>query len=381
MWLFLNVLSGCGTEPTLSGDTAKDALHKPIGHVVSTAFGPNGRLWRLIPTKNFVFVDYSSDKGTTFSEPVAVNPNAQKIRARPEDRPSIEVDGQGRIFVIYFADAKLPWTTFFSHSSDGGRTFTPPQPASEKSETAAHYQDVLNIGPDEKIYVFWHDERGGGKENIALYYKVSYAAALDDHPDRKIMESVCDCCRSAVDFDSDGLPVLFKRMVYPGSTRDHGIVKMTADGTWTSWRVTHDDWRIEACPEHGPALSISDNKRYHITWFTNGSKRKGLFYAHSDDQGRNFTPPMQFGDFNRLASHADVFSLGDRVTLVWKEFDGETTRILGIHSGDQGQSWTTPKDLAATKGGSDHPLLIRDQETAYLSWNTQDDGYQLVPIR
>ena len=39
------------------------------------------------------------------------------------------------------------------------------------------------------------------------------------------------------------------------------------------------------CPNHGPSLAISAEGTYHVTWFTDGLARKGLFYTRSTDSG------------------------------------------------------------------------------------------------
>jgi len=352
-----------------------------VSEVVAAAFAPNGRLWRLTPTAEYIYVDFSDDRGATFSKPVAVNSKPQRIKAQPEDRPALAVDRNGRVFVIYFADGPQPWTTYFSVSTDGGNQFSRPVTVSDHADTAKHYQDLLAVGPDGRIYIFWHDERDkAATGEVSLYYTMSSQPTGGQFPNHKAIESVCDCCRTALDFDPSGAPVLLKRMVYPGSIRDHGLLTLTAAGSWTSRRVTDDDWRIDACPEHGPSLSIADDGRYHIAWFTQGSRRQGLFYAHSDDGGNHFSQPMSFGDIKALAGHASVLSLSRRVLLVWKEFDGKKTRIRMIQSSDGGDSWTSPRTLAESASASDHPFLLDDGETVFLSWNSKDHGYRLLPI-
>ncbi len=109
---------------------------------------------------------------------------------------------------------------------------------------------------------------------------------------RKLSGTVCECCRIAASFDNDGLPVLLARLIYPGDIRDHGLIRLRVNGEVPlSWRVTFDQWELKGCPEHGPAISISNDDRYHIAWFTQGSVRQGLFYAYSIDRGQHFSNP------------------------------------------------------------------------------------------
>jgi hypothetical protein len=145
--------------------------------------------------------------------------------------------------------------------------------------------------------------------------------------------------------------------------------------------VTYDEWQLEACPEHGPALSIDDGGRHHIIWFTQGRQRQGLFYAYSDDQGKHFSEPVALGDKTGLPGHGDVLALGAQVALVWKEFDGENTHIMAMQSQDKGTHWSSPSAIASSGSASDHPFLITDGKSIFLSWNSQDHGYRLIPVK
>src|SRR6476619_6528943 len=70
-----------------------DYKHYPHGGglVVGAAFGPDGRLWRVVPEKWHVYVDYSTDLGKTFSAPARINPEKQRIKVSGDNRPGIAV--------------------------------------------------------------------------------------------------------------------------------------------------------------------------------------------------------------------------------------------------------------------------------------------------
>ena len=356
-----------------------------VGPAVSATFGPDGRLWRLVPTKNFVEVDFSADLGKSFSEPVRVNPRKQKIRANSEDRPGIAVTADGRIYVLYFVDAKTLWTTLISYSDDG-RNFATPIKTSDYADRAKHYQDRLYIDAAGNLQVFWIDERDGATRSGpggALYFGGLRAGTWGNLPNRKLFEPMCECCRMALDTNRDGKTILLGRMVFEDRIRDLGLLRIdtgAAGSASNPVRVTDDNWEINACPEHGPALSIDAGDRYHIAWFTLGSQRRGLFYAYSDSDGPIGSAPLQLGDSNALPGHADVLVDQDRVALVWREFDGERTSVIGMISTDRGLSWPTAKKLASTESAADYPFLLTDGGKFYVSWFAEDSGYQLIQV-
>ncbi|NOT11276.1 MAG: exo-alpha-sialidase [Methylococcaceae bacterium] len=353
----------------------------------ASAFGPDGRLWRLVPSQTFVSVDYSPDYGKTFSQPIRINRQAHPINLWDENPPTISVDQNGRVYVLYFADDKQANTSFFSQADDGIH-FSEPVKVSTNADSNYQYQAEMLVGKQNAIHFLWHDMRDGdeykkqGGGDLSIYYTaINPADRKKTLPEHRIAKNICSCCRSAMASDADGNPVILARFVYPDNIRDHGLLKLSAAGKPEEpWRVTFDDWKIEGCPTHGPALSIGENGRYHMTWFTLGDIRKGLFYAWSDDKGKTFSKPLQIGNSDKLSGRSDILALGKQVALTWKAFDGSKTRIEVMHSKDGGLHWSQPKSVAESESQSQHPALISDGKRIYMSWNSLDTGYRLIPI-
>jgi hypothetical protein len=67
-------------------------------------------------------------------------------------------------------------------------------------------------------------------------------------------------------------------------------------------------------------------------------------------------------------------------SCIWKEFDGERTTVEVMTSSDGGETWSPRRSIAETRGASDHPLLVSNAKTVFLSWLTQAEGYRLVPL-
>jgi hypothetical protein len=178
--------------------------------------------------------------------------------------------------------------------------------------------------------------------------------------------------------DNEGTPVIFWRHIYGKNERDHAMLRL--DGKSLPIRVSYDRWEVDACPHHGGALSIASDDVHHFVWFDNAPERHGLFYAHSTDRGKTFSTSLNFGNYEAQAGHPYVLSLGKAVHIVWKEFDGQNSVIKGMSSADGGKSWSLPRQIAATAGASDHPLLIADGAQPYLSWNTAKEGLRLIGV-
>lgn len=259
-----------------------------------------------------------------------------------------------------------------------------PVAVSDQAAEANSFEGRLALNPSGKVYIFWLDERDRTdwrQPGNAIYFTTIDGHGSVNPANRKLSGTICECCRIAASFDNDGLPVLLARLIYPGDIRDHGLIRLRVNGEAPlSWRVTFDQWELKGCPEHGPAISISNDDRYHIAWFTQGNVRQGLFYAYSSDQGQHFSNPMPFGTPGRLPSHPDILARGKQVILTWTEFDGDKTYLVVMQSSNGGQTWLQPQTVAESKTSTDFPFLLASNEDVFVSWNSKKEGYRLIRI-
>jgi len=383
--LSIILISGCIAKSP--PPESKDIASKILNTTVSISYGPDGRLWRLIPNKHAVYVDSSNDNGKTFSNPIRINKKNQRISVWAENPPAIEISHSGRINVLYYADEEQKSTSFFSYSDDHGQSFSTPVLVSDHAQTAMHYMDKMLIDKDDNLHLFWHDTRHESHDKetgsgiLSIYYSNKSPLDNSKFSNQFISDGICSCCRTATTFAANGKPVILARMVFKSGIRDHALIYMNDDNSWQKpQRVTHDNWGVEACPEHGPALAIDNNNRTHLTWFTLGDIRQGIFYAHTDDSGKTTSPPITLGNLDQRPSHPDIITLEQRVVIVWKEFDGEQSSLHIKESNDRGESWTDDLSVLSSRSKNGHPKLITNKTDIFLSWSTQDQGHQVIKL-
>jgi hypothetical protein len=350
-------------------------------------FGRDGTLWLAWSAGGRIVVARSPDRGAHFGPPIFANPGKETVDAGPDARPSIVVDAKGRITVAYaiFRDHAWNGEVRLTHADPGG-AFAPPVPIADNP--ASQRFQVLVLDQDGSIFAAWLDKR----DRLALPRPEDYVGAAlawtwigadgtARAPARIAHDNTCECCRLGVAFAGPGRPVVVFRNVFPGSARDHAVIAFSGKDTpGPLHRVADDDWVVSACPHHGPALAIDGEGGWHVAWFTEGTHRKGVFYAHSFDQGASFSAPMPVGSPHARAGRPNLLAIGDTVYLVWKEFDGERSVVRLKVSHDRGVTFGAPHVVAATDDASDHPLLIADRGTPYLSWLTANEGYRLLSL-
>jgi len=351
-------------------------------------FVPDGNLLLSWTASGVVSIAQSSDLGKTFSPTIQIAEHGKSLDAGADARPQMVADKQGNIFLAYafFKDASWNAQINTTRSTDGGKTFTPPVSLVNDS-SSQRFPSVL-IKPDESIFISWIDKRlvaaakqdGEKRLGGSIAYSFSRDGGKTFEAERIANEASCECCRIGGSLDPQGNPVVVYRAIFSGGIRDQASQVISTTGAGPIRKVADDHWKTDACPHHGPSIAVSESGKFHVAWYTQGSKRAGVFYANSSNQGLTYSQPIRVGAEGVNVSRPYLMSLGQQVWLVWKEFDGKKSSVYLKESSNDGDTWTTPKMLASTTGYSDHPLLIAKDRDMYLSWLTRDDGYQLINI-
>jgi hypothetical protein len=383
---------GSGGDHKSPMNPAAPACVDPKPECSATAtpsFGEDGRLWLTYSVADTIYATSSRDNGKSFTPPTKIaKVEGAAIDSNGEARPKLIALPNGTLVASYTTrpEKSFNGTIFVTRSTDGGKSFSKPRPL---IEGAGQRFEIFARSPSGRLYVAWLDKtnaenakaegRAFAGSGAAVAWSNDSGATFQGK--KILMDHSCECCRIAAALDRDGLPVFAWRHVFENNHRDHYVAKLSADGTaLTGGRVSEDEWSTMTCPHHGPSLAIDASGAWHVVWFANGKKRRGLFYARSSDGGKSFSEPKQFGDSERTPSHAFLLATKGRLLRAWKEFDGATTFIMLQSSFDGGENWSEARVAASTGEASDHPLLVENTGVAYLSWLTRQEGYRLVPL-
>jgi len=379
--------------PTLAQCQDAAALPSPhCGRTPTPAFDAQGRLWLAFVQGGHVYVTYGADGENRFAPAVAVNPQAESIYSDGENRPKIAFTPTGTLVVSW--TQKIPGAYAgdirFARSSNGGGRFEAPITVNDDRAPISHRFDSLIVDGAGRITLAWIDKRdlavakqsGTDYAGAAIYTATSTNDGASFAPNQKLADHSCECCRIALATDGGRAPLALWRHVFPVNLRDHAIARLdpAAQPVAEPMRATDDGWVIEGCPHHGPDLSVDTNGQAHMAWFAGGGKAPGLHYGRIDPASgaRSTTHRLSH---QPGASRPQVRALGNgRVVVAWKALQPNGTVLLTRESTDGGASWSPDRTLASTPGGSDHPLMIVRQGELFLSWQTQADGYRLIPV-
>jgi len=360
------------------------------GKTPSAVFDDGGRLLVVFKKDKHVYFTMSRDAGKTYSQPRAVNTVPETIYANGENRPKIALGKDEEILISWTQKTaeRFSGNIRFSRSIDGGNSFSVPITVNDDGLMTSHRFDQLHVTPSGRVYIAWLDKRdkvaamaeGGKYKGAALYYAVSNDAGLSFSKNFKVADGSCECCRIAsANHGSDNVAV-FWRHIYGLNTRDHGLAVLTPKGPAKVDRATQDEWKIDACPHHGPHMAnAKELGRYHLVWFSQGDLRKGIHYGMYDVETAvmsNVSPV----DHRAGASHPLVAAVGSKVYVLWKFFDGEITRLQLKRSIDGGENWQSTETLLTSSEDSDHPQLIAAKGKVFIGWSAKKEGYRVVEV-
>ena len=352
----------------------------------SAAFDSRGALWAVYKEGEHVVARRSADLGKTWAPAVRVNQAPEAIGADGDARPKIAIGTKGELFVTWTRPLSKPYTgnIRFARSLDGGKSFSAPVTVHKDAQEITHRFDAVTVGRDGRLFIAWVDKRDqealkkqkSEYRGAAIYFAVSDDRGASFRGDFKLADHSCECCRIALLPRDDGSVLAFWRHVFEPNVRDHALARMSPDGRASGMRrATFDDWRLDACPHHGPSLAADNEGRLHAVWFTGAPGHTGSFYGRLAE-GRVEGQRRIGGE---RAEHPDLAVAGKRIGIAWKEFDGERSLLKAMLSEDDGDTWKETR-LMATAGASAQPRLLVHADRFYVFWNTRQEPLSVLAL-
>lgn len=294
-----------------------------------------------------IYLSVSMDGGATFGAPVRVNDIDGEPRASGEQAARVVVGHGNAIHVVWPAKRDGHSVIRYAGSKDSGRTFSPAVTVAGATQTGARGWHALTLGFDGGVHVVWLDGRnaapmthahgtagskparsGGGPRQDIFHASWKGDGARSEHP---IAASVCFCCKTAVATAGDQVYAAW-RHIYPGSLRDIAVARSTDNGATFGdpIRVSEDGWKIDACPDDGPAMVADGHGGIHVAWPTlmaGETPRKGIFY--STLAGDAFAPSVRLDSGESDPAHPQIAADHHTNTaVVWDERAGGTRRVV-----------------------------------------------------
>ncbi len=279
------------------------------------------------------------------------------------------------------------YDVMLSYSADGGRTWaTPFSPHNDGTKTEHGFASLFAM-PGGGLGLVWLDGRAmakpavGGAAMAGMDHDggdmsvrfASFDEQWTQTADALIDARVCECCPTTATVTSDGVLTAFRNRS-DDETRDIFVARLDK-GKWTEPKAAHaDEWRIDACPVNGPALS-SRGRDVVIAWFTGKGNQNHAFAAFSKDAGRTFGAPIALDDAKTLG-RVDVEMLADGSAIAtWIESasSGAQLRARRVEASGRRSVPVTITEMSASRS-SGYPRMALSGQELVFAWTEVAPG-------
>lgn len=307
-----------------------------------------------------VMIGRLDHNGQMEGSPVRVNTQPGMATAWRGDPPTVAIAPSGSILVGWTGHVRSESghssVIYLSASHDDGRTFGQPVKVNDDSKPGPHGMHSLAIGNNGRIYVAWLDERNITKApsteiksdmelNRDLFVSWSIDGGKSFSPNQRVATEVCPCCKTAMAIASDGRVYLSWRQVLPGDFRHIAVASLGKEAkSFTDPVIVSDDeWMIKGCPVSGPALSVADDNKLRVTWYTGfESGPHGIFWSESTDSGRTFSPRRLLHENLVQGTPVLVNENEGTATAIWETIEKGVPRLLAAPLADSEQGKQQP---------------------------------------
>lgn len=301
------------------------------------------------PGNNDVFFSRSTDGGSTFSAPLNLSNDAADSLS-----PQLAVDGSGNINVIWESD-NIQFGVLFSHSTDGGATFSAPLDLA--TNTGGSFGAQLALAADGSINVVWEDDSNSG--STISYSRSSDNGATFSVP-KNLSSNLGNSFESQIAVDAGGnidviwadstpgnFDIFFSRSTDQGATFSSPNNLSNSPGNSLHARIGVDATAgVYAVWEE--SLAIDANNR-------------DIFFSRSSDSGASFSAPTNLS--NNFGNSRNAWLVVDgkgAINLSWEDATPGLTNIFFTRSQDAGATFSTPQNLSNDSGSSTNAQIAAD---------------------
>lgn len=326
-----------------------------------------------------VFFVKSTDLGLTWTAPEDLA-NASDTCSHPR----IAVEPGGAIDVVWSDSAPSERTPdiFFSHSIDGGKTWSLPTDISNTPGVSA--EPALAIGPDNSIHVIWTDTSKGEK-NKDIYYTSSSNGgktwAKDPLlPAEDISNTLGSSTEPAVAVDENNIVHAVWLDGTPGETHPDIYYVYKEAGVWIKpVNVSH----TPRLSDH-PSLGLGPKGKVYITWQDYSQKPTAPdIWLAIGSRGGQFEKPVNISNTPGISHEPQLAADGKgRLAIVWTDTSKtlKQPNIFARISNDCANDFTKVMDVSNTDGFSKHPDVTITRDKMVAVWEETESNKSLLKL-
>jgi PKD domain/BNR repeat-like domain len=318
------------------------------------------------PGNQDIFFSRSTDGGVTFSAPKNLSND------RPDSAsPQIAVDAGGNISVVWEND-NITFGIFFSHSTDGGVTFS--APVNLATNPTGSYAPQIALGADGSINLVWEDD-------FNFQSDISFSRSTDKgttfSAPKNISHNAGNSSSSQIALDASGnidvvwvdntpgnFVILFSRSTDKGATFSSAKnISITGNSL-------------------APQIGVDASGNVHVAWQENTPAvfNYDIFFARSLDGGATFSAAQNLS--NNPGNSSNPWMTVDasgNINLAWTDTTPGRAKIFFARSLDAGATFSAPQNLSNDSGGSSGVQIAADKNSNLdVVWSDDTPGVNQI---
>ncbi|HEX5424326.1 MAG TPA: PKD domain-containing protein [Candidatus Acidoferrales bacterium] len=333
--LFSRSTDGGATFSTpINLSNASDYSFNP--RIAISAAGSVDVVWEYETADNTdIMFSHSTDAGLTFTPPI----NLSNDPADSENE-QIATDTAGNIYVVWENDS-LNLGVLFSHSSDGGATFS--TPAVLSTNTSGSYSAQIAIGTNGNLSVVWEDD-GQSVSDVSFSHSSDHGATFSSPQSLSYHTGNSGSQQIAIDLNGN------IDVVWTNETSGKFDIFFTRSVDNGATFSTPSDVSNGSGNAQNPQMGLDAKGNINLVWEDN--MPSDIYFARSNNGGGSFSSPVNIS--NNGGFSVDPFLTvdgGGNVSVAWEDDTPGNKDIFFSRSTDSGATFSEPINL------SNDPLL------------------------
>jgi len=311
-----------------------------------------------------VLFSRSSDGGASFSTPLNVSNHTGSGAAAPQ----IGLDPKGNIYIVWSDNSSGNYASFFTHSTDGGGSFSAPLLISNPGATSAGGVRIA-VDASGNINLVWADNSPGYN---AIFFSRSAGGGTSFSSPINISNNSLGAGSPGIGLDSQGnIYVVWEGSSTlagaPSGTTQDAFLSVSADGGTTfSTAVNISSDQLPVFVSNPQVVATSMNS-INVLWETEQAtgNNLSLHYRPASNGGAtlgSISSSSDAGQYDQVApmAHMALDSTG-AINVVWQQNSGTqgASTILYARSTDSGNSFAV-STIANAMNNTPLPQLAID---------------------
>jgi BNR repeat-like domain len=220
--------------------------------------------------------------------------------------------------------------------------------------SGASERPAIAISPSGALHVVWHDGTVG---NYEIYYKRSLDEGVTWGATQRLTYTAGDSLVPKIAADSTG----GIHVVWQDDTPMTNDIyyKGSIDGgtTWSAVkRIT-----MTSGESYSPVIAIDPNDTIHVVWYDYTAGDPEIYYIEGENKGSTWSAARRLTWTSGYSRYPAIAAQSAKdLHLLWCNNAAGNDEVYYRKSADGGDTWSAPKRLSFTSGGSCEPAMTID---------------------